>query len=101
MLTLLINSAHTYYDEDQFWQMFDRKWYEGLREKYGATSLPTVYEKVKIDVEAEKRKNSSLSEAWKRIWPFAGIYGIVKAIQSKTYVEARRATWREFNKTRS
>ena len=79
--------------------MFDRKWYEGLREKYGATFLPSVYEKVKIDVEAEERKNRSPSEAWKRVWPFAGLYGIWKAIQSKAYVEARKATWRELGKT--
>lgn len=79
--------------------MFDRKWYDGLREKYDATSLPSVYEKVKINVEAEKRKSNNVS--WKRIWPFAGIYGIVKAIQSKTYLEARKATWREFGKIRN
>jgi delta24-sterol reductase len=28
------------------------------------------------------------------MWPFAGFYGIKKAIESKTYVEAREATWR-------
>lgn len=90
--------AHTYYDEDQFWEMFDRKWYEGLREKYDATSLPSVYEKVKVDVKAEDRKNRSLLGAVKKIWPFAGFYGIWKAIQSKTYIEARKAKWRSFGK---
>ena len=94
--------AHTYYDENQFWGMFDRKWYEILREKYDAGSLPTVYEKVKVDVEAEKKaaaENRSLLRSLTEMWPFAGFYGIKKAIESKTYIEARRASWRTFGKT--
>jgi delta24-sterol reductase len=46
--------AHTYCIKDQFW------------ENYDAESLPTVYEKVKVDVEAEKKaavENKSL------LWP--------------------------------
>ncbi|KAG0648456.1 3-beta-hydroxysterol Delta-24-reductase [Hyphodiscus hymeniophilus] len=93
--------AHTYYDEGQFWEMFDRKWYDDLRQKYGATSLPSVYEKVRINVETEERKNRSLSEAWKRIWPLAGMYGIWKAIRSKTHLEARNAAWREYGKIKN
>ena len=92
--------AHTYYDEDQFWEMFDRQWYEGLRKKYLAGSLPTVYDKVKVNVEAEKKAEAEKS--WIRrlatMWPFAGFYGIKKAIESKTYIEARKATWRTLGK---
>lgn len=94
--------AHTYYDEDQFWEMFDRKWYEALREKYDAESLSSVYEKVKVDVEAEKKaqaENKSLLRSLTTMWPFPGYYGIKKAIESKTYVEARKAAWRTFGKT--
>jgi delta24-sterol reductase len=88
--------AHTYYDEDQFWNMFNRPWYESLRKKYGAENLPTVYEKVKVNVEAEKKdvEDKSMLRRLATMWPFAGFYGIKKAIESKTYVEARKATWR-------
>jgi FAD/FMN-containing dehydrogenase len=87
--------AHTYYDENEFWEMFDKKWYDELREKYDAKSLASVYEKVKVDVEAEKRMFGGV----KRMRPFAGFYGIWQAIQSKTYVDARKAAWRLFVKT--
>jgi Delta24-sterol reductase len=89
--------AHTYYDEDEFWGMYDREWYDMLREKYGAASLPSVYDKVKVDVEALKRaeaENSSLLRSLIKRWPFSGLYGIKKAIDSKTYIDARKAQWR-------
>lgn len=101
--------AHTYYTEEEFWQVYDREWYDTLREKYQATSLPSVYEKVKVDVEAKKRAASSTSFPSSLLtkWPFSGFYGIKKAIESGTYLQARAAAWRsvemskngEMNKT--
>jgi len=38
--------SYAYYSEEQFWRMFDRKWYNELREKYQAETLPSVYDKV-------------------------------------------------------
>ncbi|KAK8258308.1 hypothetical protein IWZ00DRAFT_497044 [Phyllosticta capitalensis] len=81
--------AHTYYAEDEFWKIYDREWYEGLRQTYGATSLPSVYEKVKVDESAEKKTHPLLE-----VWPFGGIYAIYKAIQSGTYLQARKSTWK-------
>ncbi|KAH7030471.1 hypothetical protein B0J12DRAFT_583389 [Macrophomina phaseolina] len=87
--------AHTYYAEDDFWKDFDRGWYETLREKYGATSLPSLYEKVKVDVEAEKRM---IASSWlmciRETWPISGIWALVKAIQSGSYLHARNSTWK-------
>ncbi|KAF9630794.1 FAD linked oxidase [Lasiodiplodia theobromae] len=88
--------AHTYYAEDDFWKDFDRGWYEGLREKYGATSsLPSLYEKVRVDVDAEK---SMIASSWpmyvRETWPVSGIWAIAKAIQSGTYLQARNSTWK-------
>jgi len=94
--------AHTYYDEDEFWEMYDRKWYESLREKYDATSLPSVYEKAKVDVEAETKaeaENASILGSLTSVWPFSGFYGIKKAIDSRSYLEARKAAWKSFGKT--
>ncbi|KAK7518781.1 hypothetical protein IWZ03DRAFT_393616 [Phyllosticta citriasiana] len=81
--------AHTYYNEEDFWKIYDRKWYDELRQKYGATSLPSVYEKVKVDVSADKKTNPLLD-----IWPLGGVYAIYKAIQSGTYLQARKSTWK-------
>jgi hypothetical protein len=40
--------AHTYYTEEEFWQIYDKQWYERLRKKYSATTLPSIYEKVRV-----------------------------------------------------
>ncbi|KAI0602141.1 FAD binding domain-containing protein [Biscogniauxia sp. FL1348] len=86
--------AHTYYDEDEFWRTYgNRGWYEALRRKYGAASLPSVYDKVKVrDVGGEE------TQGWKArvkaTWPFGGLYGIWKGIQSGDYFLHRRAEWK-------
>jgi delta24-sterol reductase len=93
--------AHTYHDENEFWEQFDREWYDGLRAKYGAESLPTVYEKVKVDVAKEKgveRENKSVLGRLVRIWPFGGFYGIWRAIRSRSYVAARKSVWKEYGR---
>lgn len=94
--------AHTYYEEDDFWAQFDREWYDELRQKYNASSLTSVYEKVKVDVEAEKKaeqKDTSWHRWLLRTWPFGGLYGIKKATESGTYHTARKSTWKDFGKT--
>jgi Delta24-sterol reductase len=68
--------AHTFYTEEEFWSLYDKKWYDALREKYGATSLPTVYEKVKTDME---KMGQGWSLIW-RIWPFSGLWGVLVVI---------------------
>lgn len=66
-----------------------------MRDKNKATSLPSVYEKVKIDVAAEKNAaekaglNSVLT-----MWPISGFYSIKKAIESGTYLQARNSSWK-------
>ncbi|KAF2089037.1 FAD-binding domain-containing protein [Saccharata proteae CBS 121410] len=87
--------AHTYYSEDEFWQSFDRQWYEQLRKKYNAETLPSVYEKVKVKVEDEKAAaERSWTEKLKGMWPLSGFYGIRKAIESGTYLQARASKWK-------
>ncbi|KAI5243139.1 FAD binding domain protein [Aureobasidium subglaciale] len=85
--------AQTYYTENEFWEQFDRKWYDELREKYGATNLPSVYDKVKAPPEKAPAPERFLEK-----WPWAGFFGIWRAIQSKTYLQARRAAWRQWVK---
>jgi hypothetical protein len=45
--------------------------------------LPTVYDKVRVDIDEEKEE---LKKSWVpavlKIWPFAGIWGLWKAMRS-------------------
>lgn len=41
--------AHAYYEEKEFWDIYDRKWYNQLREKYKADKVfPDVWQKVHV-----------------------------------------------------
>lgn len=85
--------AHTYYDEPEFWDMYGgRAWYDALRSKFKAdeAGLPSVYDKVKVDLEKNKGQRGGL----KSVWPFGGIYGLYKSIQSKDYMLHRNAEWK-------
>ncbi|KAI9854397.1 MAG: hypothetical protein M1813_001246 [Trichoglossum hirsutum] len=87
--------AHTYYKENEFWEMFDRQWYDGLRRKYNAESLPSVWHKVKSDPDAHRRAVDNSWGTWAlQFWPLGGIWGIWKAIQSGEYLIARNSTWK-------
>ncbi|GAB0136117.1 hypothetical protein EsDP_00004431 [Epichloe bromicola] len=88
--------AHTYYDEEQFWRVYDnnRGWYEGLREKYHAATLPTVHEKVRIDVDAAREERRKARQSLKTRWPVGGLYGIWQAIKSGDHHLHRRAEWK-------
>lgn len=77
--------SHTYYSEEEFWGLYDRPWYHRLRRKYGATSLPNLYDKVHVDVgkvmgEHGKKKRA---RALAGFWSIAGFMGIRAAIRSK------------------
>ena len=85
--------AHTFYTEDEFWQLLDRKEYDALRENYHATHLPTMYEKVKMKVPRRGQKMSwseGLSARFWLLWPFAGLYGISKALLASDYLLPER-----------
>jgi hypothetical protein len=84
--------AHTYYPQEEFWPMYGgRDWYDALRQKYNATKLPSVWDKVHVDPRAAEGKKRH----WlKRQWPIGGLYGIYKSIQSKDYTLHRHAQWK-------
>ena len=94
--------AHTYYTEEEFWTEYDhRAQYERLRAKYFATTLPSVYDKVKVKLDpgalAAGWKNPLSqwdSEFWLSLWPIGGLYGMVKATLSGDISLHRQAKWR-------
>ena len=83
--------AHTYYTEEEFNEIYNREDYDALREKYHATYLPTVYDKVKVDFCKEQQ---AIQESWLlwllarfwSIWPLAGLYGVYKAMRGGDYL---------------
>jgi len=92
--------AHTYYTEDEFWKEYHhRDEYDALREKYFATTLPTVYDKVRVklrgELEGEKKGvGGGGDQSWLSMWPIGGIYGMVRATLSGDIALHRKATWR-------
>jgi delta24-sterol reductase len=64
--------AHAYYTEEEFNEVYDRKTYDALRTKYHATYLLSVYDKVKVDIEAEEQ---ALRASW-TIWLAALFWSI-------------------------
>ncbi|KAI0026191.1 FAD binding domain-containing protein [Xylariomycetidae sp. FL0641] len=96
--------AHTYYPEPEFWAAYGdgdgprfKAWYEALRSKYHATSLPSVYDKVHVRADAAAAA-AAPGGGWKQwlkgCWPVGGLWGIWKGIQSRDYLLHRRATWK-------
>ena len=80
--------AHAYYTEQEFWDIYDKERYMALRKKYHAESLPSVYDKVKVDLQgvagpSSVRKQQGWSEwAYRRFWdtwPLGGLYGVASA----------------------
>ncbi|PBP28549.1 FAD binding domain protein [Diplocarpon rosae] len=83
--------AHTYYTEQEFDEIYNRERYDALREKYHASYLPSVYDKVKVDVQRER---SLREETWVArlvalfwsVWPLMGLYGVYKAMMGGDYL---------------
>ena len=88
------NYAQSFQSSADFWKDFDKEWYDALRSKYRATSLPNVYEKVRS--RDDKAATPSLVQKFLGLWPIAGFYGIRKAIQSGDYFLARNAKWKKW-----
>jgi FAD/FMN-containing dehydrogenase len=40
--------AHSYYTEKEFWSIYDKNWYDKLRIKYHAGSLPNIFNKTQV-----------------------------------------------------
>jgi delta24-sterol reductase len=80
--------AHAYYTEQEFWDLYDGHKYTELRRKYHAERLPSVFDKVRVDLQgvAEGRRDRR-AEGWREwayngfwgTWPLGGLYGVASA----------------------
>lgn len=77
--------AQVFCSEEEFWGRYDRARYEALREKWGAASLPSVWEKVR----RKEREISGEKRFMFRIWPVSGLYGVWKAWMGGDYLVKR------------
>jgi len=83
--------AHAYYTEEEFWSIYNGKEYHALREKYHATYLPSIYDKVKVDVAKEEK---AINESWFSwllyliwsVWPLSGLYGVYTVLRGGDYL---------------
>ncbi|ORY68514.1 uncharacterized protein BCR38DRAFT_335181 [Pseudomassariella vexata] len=80
--------AYAYYTEEEFWNIYDRASYDALRAKYSATYLPSVYDKVKVDLGSNGR---ATRPCW-GIRPFQGLYGVWRACWGGDYLLAKTGT---------
>lgn len=88
--------AATYYTEEEFWDVYDRRSYEALRERYGAESLPSVWEKVRRMGLVGNEKPTSLKEKMLRYGICEALYASKKAWDSAARREATNPAWRKF-----
>lgn len=83
--------AQTYYTEEEFWHIYDRRWYDDLRKKYRAQGLPSVYQKVGPKPGllegsgAGSERNWMSWEIW-GVWPLRGLYGVASAVKGGDYM---------------
>ena len=86
--------AQTFYTEDEFWKIYDKVWYGGLRKKYRAETLPDVYTKVGPRPEAlrprEKSEMGWKEWCWETIWPLKGLYGVASAAKGGDYLRKKQ-----------
>ncbi|KAI1477878.1 FAD-binding domain-containing protein [Daldinia eschscholtzii] len=80
--------AQAYYTEDEFWKAYDRPAYDSVREKYRASHLPSVYDKVKVDENARRKamEGSRMPAVLRNARPFQGLYGVYKAWRGGDYL---------------
>lgn len=83
--------AQAFYTEEEFWAAFDREWYDGLRQKYKADHLPSVFDKVKTDFpqrEGESERNGIGRRLSKKIGSqhAKGVYGAAHSLTKKDYL---------------
>jgi delta24-sterol reductase len=86
--------SRVFYNEDEWWQVYDKQRYDALRQKINATSLPSIWDKVK-DRGMKEEFPSGVKGILKRIVKsnaiLSGLYGIYKAVRGGDYMLKKKA----------
>ena len=86
--------SRVFYTEEEWWQVYDKQKYDGLRHKFNATSLPTIWDKVK-NRDREEDFGLGLKGSLRRIIKssalLSGLYGVYKAVRGGDYVLKKKS----------
>jgi hypothetical protein len=76
--------SRTYYTESEFWSIYCQGTFDTLRQKYHASHLPTLYDKVK----AKPVDNQAFGRFAKIFdtWPICGLYGLLYTFAAKEHL---------------
>jgi FAD/FMN-containing dehydrogenase len=87
--------GRVFYTEDEWWQVYDKRRYDALRNKFNATSLPSIWDKVK-DRGRKEDFGTGLKGMLKRLVMgntfLSGVYGIYKAVRGGDYMLKKKAS---------
>jgi delta24-sterol reductase len=86
--------SRVFYTEDEWWQVYDKPRYEALRHKFNASSLPSIWDKVK-----DRGRKEDVGTGWQGVLKrvvksnsfSSGLYGIYKAMRGGDYMLKRKA----------
>ncbi|EME86567.1 uncharacterized protein MYCFIDRAFT_130471 [Pseudocercospora fijiensis CIRAD86] len=80
---------------DEFWLDFDRKWYEELRGKFCATSLPTICDKARTEPDAVRKRwdDLTLKECLPFLIPGPTLWVMWKSWKSREWKWKQESTW--------
>jgi delta24-sterol reductase len=81
--------GRVFYTEDEWWKIYDQSKYNALREKYRATGLPSIWEKVKHrgrKEEVEPGIKGMLKRIIRKNGFLSGVYGVYKALRGGDYM---------------
>lgn len=88
--------SRVFYTEYEWWQVYDKQKYDALRQKYNATSLPTIWDKVKDRGSKKEDFGPGLKGMLKRFMKsnsiLSGVYGIYKALKGGDYMLKKKTS---------
>lgn len=86
--------SRVFYTEDEWWQVYDKQQYDALRHKFNATSLPSIWDKVK-DRGRKDEYGPGLKGMLKRVVKnnafLSGLCGIYKAVRGQDYILKKKS----------
>ena len=86
--------SRVFYTEDEWWRVYDKQKYDALRSKFNATSLPSIWDKVKHRGRRAEQ-STGLKGLMKRIIRssalLSGFYGVYKAVRGGDYMLKKRS----------